>query len=101
MWVGQGRYHASEATVWSLGILLYEMVQAHHLFETDEQIIHSEVTFPRVISAECRDLILACLTVDTRQRAKLEDMLGHPWFKEATQDILMPDSDSNLESGSL
>ena len=100
-WVREGRYKASEATVWSLGILLYEMVQGTALFNTDIQILKAEVPFRRMVSTDCEDLLLACLTVDTRRRAKLEDILGHPWLREATQDILMTDSDPNLKSGSL
>lgn len=100
-WVGQGTYTASEAAVWSLGILLYDMVQGDIPFEKDEQILKAEVSFRRPLSWECKDLILACLTKDTRKRARMEDIIAHPWLRETPQDIIMPHSHSTTEQDSL
>merc|ERR1711892_1047761 len=81
-WIRHNRYNGELATVWSLGILLFDMVCGDIPFESDQQICNAELRFRYRVSAECQDLIQACLRVDTNQRATLASILHHPWLQE-------------------
>lgn len=49
-WILFGCYHGQPATIWSLGILLYELVCGQLPFDTDEDIIRGQLFFPPRVS---------------------------------------------------
>jgi serine/threonine protein kinase len=49
-------------------------------FESDEQICSAELRFRHRISEQCKDLVRRCIKVDVNERAKLEEILCHPWL---------------------
>ena len=83
-WIKFRRYRADGLTVWSLGILLYDMVNGDIPFETDSQIKRANVRFRTELrlSTECQDLIRRCLEIDVGGRITLAEMRDHPWLAE-------------------
>lgn len=83
-WIRNRRYHAVPAAVWSLGVLLYDMVCGDIPFERDDQIMKANVHLRKPVSAEAEDLIRLCLNVDPANRPSLAEVLEHPWIMQST-----------------
>ncbi|XP_062345038.1 serine/threonine-protein kinase pim-1-like, partial [Cinclus cinclus] len=67
-WILFGRYHGKPATIWSLGILLYQLVCRHLPFKSREDIVRGQLFFPPRVSQECQHLIRWCLSMDPADR---------------------------------
>ena len=79
-WILQNRYNAESLTVWSLGILLFDMVNGDIPFERDDQICYEKPRFRHEVSESCAHLIHCCLEKDEEKRIPLHKILEHPWM---------------------
>ncbi|XP_055984579.1 serine/threonine-protein kinase pim-2 [Sorex fumeus] len=91
-WISRHQYHALPATVWSLGILLYDMVCGDIPFEKDQEILEAELHFPAHVSSDCSALIRRCLASKPSARPSLEEILMDPWMKAAVEDKSLDDA---------
>merc|ERR1712198_234982 len=81
-WIKYRKYKADGLTVWSLGILLYDMLCGDVPFETDQQILEAKlVWFPQLnLSQEAKSLISLCLNPDPERRISLQQLASHSWI---------------------
>jgi len=89
-WIKYRRYTADGLTVWSLGILLHDLLCGDIPFETDSQIVAGLPPWPQDTSLSPRGRLLleGCLTTDPRDRLQLEQVARHPWLSNT--DLSLP-----------
>ena len=71
--------------VWSLGVLLYELIHSHSPFvekdldvnKIENNIVSKELKFKKGVSIECKDLIRKLLAKNAENRIKVKDIYQH------------------------
>lgn len=81
-WITQGRYYGKRAEVWSLGVLLYDMLCGDVPFINDKSIISGGIKYHRDgIDEDAKHLISSCMNRDDSKRITLLGILRHPWMR--------------------
>merc|ERR1719166_791483 len=101
-WIQLGEYTGDGLTVWSLGVLLYDILCGDIPFTCDRDTCAGKLTWNRHLrlSDAAMDLVERCLTVLPEQRITLDSILSHPWLQESTPSLRASPSSVSLMSTS-
>ncbi|XP_068758262.1 serine/threonine-protein kinase pim-1-like [Montipora capricornis] len=80
-WFRFHRYYARPATVWSLGILLHNMVMGDVPFRNEVEIVRAELNFPDDVSKDLQDILRCLLAKHPSYRPTLEEVIQHSWLQ--------------------
>jgi len=84
-WVKYGQYLYQEACVWSLGILLYDLLHGDIPAQTQLEIQNWEdeqLEIREDLSIECDKFLRSCLRRNPEKRALLVDLFDHSWINK-------------------
>ncbi|XP_016113349.1 serine/threonine-protein kinase pim-3-like [Sinocyclocheilus grahami] len=77
----RGEYNGKQATVWSLGVLLFHMITSLFPESSDISLMDTDIWSQPGFSHESCRFIRGCLKSDPGKRLHLEEMLFHDRFK--------------------
>ncbi|MCL4146141.1 UNVERIFIED_CONTAM: hypothetical protein GTU68_059254, partial [Idotea baltica] len=82
-WFLLGRFYGLFGTVWSLGVLLFDMTNGRLPFRSKEDIMSGVFCFQRSgLTEDLKNLICSLLNPDPCKRLSLDRILEHRWFTE-------------------
>lgn len=88
------QYDGRKSDIWSMGIILYEMVTGDHPWNVTNttqmlrQILKAEFKIPSFVSLECQNLIYNLIRTDPNERFTISEILDHPWMQLAKKKSL-------------
>ncbi|XP_015754756.1 PREDICTED: CBL-interacting protein kinase 11-like [Acropora digitifera] len=75
-----GWYDSCQSTVWTLGMILVDLISSSMAFSNPEEALLWPPRLPVYLTQEAKDLILWMLNVNPLKRPSLRQILRHPWM---------------------
>nr|XP_008281176.1 PREDICTED: uncharacterized protein LOC103358119 [Stegastes partitus] len=79
-WHCQRTYRAGPATVFQIGVVLFDMLHRYEHFQT-RLYFGNSVQICDELSEDCQDFLEKCFTLIPEQRPTLTELLLHPWLR--------------------
>jgi serine/threonine protein kinase len=89
------KYDGRKSDVWSLAVVLYAMTtgafpwHSENLPRMVQQIRRGDFSISDLLSPSCRDLVESMLKVNPDDRLDINEVLAHPWLKQAKHSRLV------------
>ncbi|XP_028518498.1 serine/threonine-protein kinase pim-1 [Exaiptasia diaphana] len=77
------QYDGRQATVWSLGCFLFDMLTGNPPFKSAKQAATQPLRIPNHFSQDLKNFLRIMLKKRPNERANITDLLDHPWLKTA------------------
>ncbi|XP_073786105.1 uncharacterized protein [Danio rerio] len=77
-------HHADPVNVWTIGVVLYEILHADLPFTDEHSIMFESAEMHPRLSTACQDLISQCFKRNPVNRLKLHQVEEHRWFNPKT-----------------
>lgn len=90
----QGNIYTSKNDVWSIGVILYEMLhgKAPWTCSNERQLIEeinkANIYLLKNLSEDLKDFIRRCLVSDESKRMSAKDMASHPFFTRISAEVV-------------
>ena len=100
-------YNGSAVDIWSLGIILYELLMGETPFKGNSQAALFKVIVkgvyqpvPNTFSPQCRDLVTKMLTVNSEKRISIGSVETHPWLAKADGALIIGEEEPDASAAS-
>lgn len=103
----RGEPYGANADLWSVGVILYELLCGERPFNDVASIValkqaltQEPIRFKREVkeslSVECKQLLIGLLQKDAKKRIDFESFFNHPWFSRTDWGATAPKDSSRI-----